>query len=157
VFGSLSSFLFSHKKVSCSCAFFRSVDSLLNFHSQSGGCRNLAAASVPNKGMEILERLLVTWLCLDSLDSSASSLIMLAETLLGPTSSLLSQTNSPFSFLLLKGLLSSLLREPYLPFFFFFFFFCFLGPYLWHMEVPRLGIKLELQLLAHGNAGSLTH
>ena len=32
---------------------------------------------------------------------------------------------------------------------------------LWHMEVPRLGVKLELQLLAytiaHGNAGSLTH
>ena len=28
--------------------------------------------------------------------------------------------------------------------FFFFFFFCFLGPYLWHMEVPRLEVKLEL-------------
>ena len=33
---------------------------------------------------------------------------------------------------------------------FFFFFFCFLGPYLWHMAVavPRLGVKLELQLPA---------
>ena len=32
----------------------------------------------------------------------------------------------------------------------FFFFFCliFLGPRLWHMEVPRLGIISELQLLA---------
>ena len=57
-----------------------------------------------------------------------------------------------------------------------FLFFCFLGPYVQHMEVPRLGVKSELQLLAyataivtwdqamsvtyttaHGNAGSLTH
>ena len=53
------------------------------------------------------------------------------------------------------------------------FFFCFLGPHLQHMEVPRLGVESELQLLAftttqdpsgtatyttaHGNAGSLTH
>ena len=29
-----------------------------------------------------------------------------------------------------------------------FFFFCFLGPHPWHMEVPRLGVKPELQLLA---------
>ena len=27
--------------------------------------------------------------------------------------------------------------------------FCFLGPHPWHTEVPRLGIKLELQLLAY--------
>ena len=33
--------------------------------------------------------------------------------------------------------------------FFFFFFFCFLGPCPWHMEVPRLGIKSELQLPAY--------
>ena len=26
----------------------------------------------------------------------------------------------------------------------FFFFFCFLGPYLWHMEVRRLGVESEL-------------
>ena len=25
-----------------------------------------------------------------------------------------------------------------------FFFFVFLGLYLWHMEVPRLGVKLDL-------------
>ena len=56
------------------------------------------------------------------------------------------------------------------------FFFFFLGPHLQHMEVPRLGTELELQLLtypqpqqcwirsvsstyttAHSNAGSLTH
>ena len=61
-------------------------------------------------------------------------------------------------------------------FFFFFFFFCFLGLHPWHMEVPRLGVESEQQLLAyatatatqgpsrsatyttaHGNAGSLTH
>ena len=28
-------------------------------------------------------------------------------------------------------------------------FFFFLGPHSWHMEVPRLGIKLELQLPAY--------
>ena len=27
----------------------------------------------------------------------------------------------------------------------FFFFFCFLGPHSWHVEVPRLGVELELQ------------
>ena len=32
--------------------------------------------------------------------------------------------------------------------FFFFFFFCFLGPHLWHKEIPRLGVKSKLQLLA---------
>ena len=54
------------------------------------------------------------------------------------------------------------------------FYFCFLGPHPQHMEVPRLGVKLELQLppqpqqlgiqaesatytIGHGNAGSMTH
>ena len=32
------------------------------------------------------------------------------------------------------------------------FFFNFLGPHLRHMEVPRLGVKLELQLLAYVTA-----
>ena len=32
--------------------------------------------------------------------------------------------------------------------FFFFFSFCFLGPNPWHMEAPKLGVELELQLLA---------
>ena len=55
----------------------------------------------------------------------------------------------------------------YLPFLFFFYFFLsffnfvFLWPHLQHMEVPGLGVKSELQLLAnttvHGNTGSLTH
>ena len=60
---------------------------------------------------------------------------------------------------------------------FFFFNYCILGPHLWYMEVPRLGVKLELQLpvyttatatqdpshvcswhhTAHGNARSWTH
>ena len=35
---------------------------------------------------------------------------------------------------------------------FFFFFFFFLGLYLWHMEIPRLGVELELQLLAYTTA-----
>ena len=37
----------------------------------------------------------------------------------------------------------------------------FLGLHRWHMEIPSLGVQLELQLLAcataHGIAGSLTH
>ena len=33
--------------------------------------------------------------------------------------------------------------------FIFILFVCFLGPHLWHMEVPRVGIRLELQLLAY--------
>ena len=33
--------------------------------------------------------------------------------------------------------------------FFSFFFFFFLGLHLWHMEFPRLGAELELQLLAY--------
>jgi len=56
------------------------------------------------------------------------------------------------------------------------FFFGFLGPHLWHMEIPRIGVKSELQLpsystpqqrwiwatsanytTSHSNAGSLTH
>ena len=49
-------------------------------------------------------------------------------------------------------------------------FFFFLGMHLWHMEVPRLGVESELQLLAyrvravsatcttaHSNTGSLTY
>ena len=34
----------------------------------------------------------------------------------------------------------------------FIYLFCFLGPNLWHMEVPRLGVKSELQLLAYTTA-----
>ena len=30
--------------------------------------------------------------------------------------------------------------------FFCFVLFCFLGLHLWHMEIPRLGVELELQL-----------
>ena len=40
----------------------------------------------------------------------------------------------------------------------FLFLLSFLGPCLWHMEVPRLGVKLELQLAglyhSHSNARS---
>ena len=35
---------------------------------------------------------------------------------------------------------------------FFFSFFCFLGLHLWHMEIPMLGVELELLLLAHATA-----
>ena len=53
---------------------------------------------------------------------------------------------------------------------FFFFSFFFLGLQPWHMEVPSLGVKYELQpqqcqfpaasvtyTTGHGNTGSLTH
>ena len=33
-----------------------------------------------------------------------------------------------------------------------FFFFCFLGPHLRHVDVPRLGVKLELQPPAYTTA-----
>ena len=33
-----------------------------------------------------------------------------------------------------------------------FVLFCFLGPYLWRMKVPRVGVELELQLLAYAIA-----
>ena len=36
--------------------------------------------------------------------------------------------------------------------FFFVCFFVFLGPKLWHMEVPRLEVESELQLLAYATA-----
>ena len=35
------------------------------------------------------------------------------------------------------------------------FFFSFLGPHLQHMEVPRLGLKSELQLLAYTTATTM--
>lgn len=35
---------------------------------------------------------------------------------------------------------------------FFFFFFHFLGLYLWHTEVARLGVKLELWWPAYATA-----
>ena len=35
---------------------------------------------------------------------------------------------------------------------FFLSFLVFLGPHLWHMEVPRLGFQLELQLPAYATA-----
>ena len=40
----------------------------------------------------------------------------------------------------------------FLSFSFFFFFFHFLGPHLWHMQVPRLGVELELQLPTYTTA-----
>ena len=36
--------------------------------------------------------------------------------------------------------------------FVFVLFFVFVGMHLWHMEVPRLGVKLELQLPAYTTA-----
>ena len=41
------------------------------------------------------------------------------------------------------------------PFLSFFFLVVFLGPHLWHMEVPRLGVELELLLLAYATATAM--
>ena len=40
-------------------------------------------------------------------------------------------------------------------FFSFYFIFCFLGPHPQHMEVPRLGVHLELLLLAYPTARAM--
>ena len=37
-------------------------------------------------------------------------------------------------------------------YFYFFLSFIFSGPHLWHMEIPRLGVQLELQLPAYTTA-----
>ena len=39
---------------------------------------------------------------------------------------------------------------------FFFFFLFFLGPYPWHMKVPRLGVESELQLPAYYTTATAT-
>ena len=39
--------------------------------------------------------------------------------------------------------------------FLFFFLFCPLGPPLWHMEIPMLGVGLELQPLAYTTATAM--
>ena len=36
-----------------------------------------------------------------------------------------------------------------------YFFFCLLGPLSWRTEVPRLGVKLELQLPAYAMATAM--
>ena len=39
--------------------------------------------------------------------------------------------------------------------FIFSFIFCFLGPYLGYVEVPRVGVELELQLPAYATATAM--
>ena len=43
----------------------------------------------------------------------------------------------------------------FLNFIFYFFIFCFSGPQPQHMEVPRRGVKLELQMLAYTTATAM--
>ena len=38
---------------------------------------------------------------------------------------------------------------------FYLLIFCFLGPHPWHLEVPRLGVQLELQLPAYTTATAI--
>ena len=37
-------------------------------------------------------------------------------------------------------------------YYYYYYYYCFLGPHSWHMEVPRIGVELELQLLANATA-----
>ena len=46
-------------------------------------------------------------------------------------------------------------RDLFLFSFSFFSFCLFLGPLLWYMEVPRLGVELELQLPAYATATAM--
>ena len=48
--------------------------------------------------------------------------------------------------------------QPYMIFYvfkYYLFVFVFLGPYLWHMEGPRLGVESKLQLLAYASAAAM--
>ena len=53
-----------------------------------------------------------------------------------------------------KSLEVNLLSKAYsrVNFLFIYLFFCFLGPHLQHMKVPKIGIKLELQLPTYTTA-----
>ena len=48
-----------------------------------------------------------------------------------------------------------LLMQHYVFIYIFILIFCFLGPPPWHMEVPSLGVELELQLPAYSTATAL--
>ena len=37
-------------------------------------------------------------------------------------------------------------------YYYYYYYYCFLGPHLWHMEVPRLEVQSGLQLLAYTTA-----
>ena len=55
-----------------------------------------------------------------------------------------------------KTLLEELQTDSFfLSFFFFLVFLPFLGLFPWHMEVPRLGVESELQLLAYTTATAM--
>ena len=56
----------------------------------------------------------------------------------------------PLSFLIYAFFFISALRVSFL--FLFSFFWSFLGPHPWRMEVPRIGVRSELQLLAYAPA-----
>ena len=46
-------------------------------------------------------------------------------------------------------------EETHTRIFIFIFIFCILGQHPWHMEIPRLGVKLELQLPAFASATAI--
>ena len=59
-------------------------------------------------------------------------------------------TSDPFTNCARPGIEPMLHSNPrFFFFFFFFFFFGFLGPHPWYMEIPRIRVELELQLLAY--------
>ena len=54
-----------------------------------------------------------------------------------------------FNFPLAPPLLQGIMRKAEFFFLSFFLFFYFLGPHPWHMEIPRLEVQSELQLMAY--------
>ena len=54
-----------------------------------------------------------------------------------------------------KGVMVPPITQLLIGLIFFLFFFSFLGPHVWHTEVPRLGVKLELQLPAYTTATAM--
>ena len=83
---------------------------------------------------------------------------------------------TPYSVSCTRGYNVAILYFDFLKFYLFIYLFLsFFAPHLWHMEVPRIGVKLELQppaytiatardlshicglITAHGNARSLTY
>ena len=61
-------------------------------------------------------------------------------------------TNTCFYDFMHEASCAAIAREYHLAMGNFFFSFFFLGPHLQHMEVPRLGVELELQLPAYAIA-----
>ena len=78
------------------------------------------------------------------------------------TGYILDETTSFYSYTPFKGTFyrfstreHSKLKQPLVSFYLFIYLFIYLGPHPQHMEVPRLGVKSELQVLAYTTATAM--